>query len=289
MKIEKYSFNVFCYADDLLLTSATASGLQRLIDYANSYVSSHGLSFNATKSNTIIFGKCHLQPSPTWSVNDCIIHTLNEVDYLGAVLSNTSECHVSRRIRKCRQAFYSLQGAGMCDNGVEPNVISHLWQTALQSILLYSEECFNLSKTSKDDLEKIQSKLIKSSLGLSKFSKSSPLLSALGVRKIDCLITCQSLQLFNSIMLSKTRTCSLYKILMRKDMYIGLVGRVHDLCVKNSVSFIKVSMDKRYCKKVCKNLKCITTGDGLIDSYRTLLADYNPGNKEMLKLLLRAF
>ena len=289
MKIDKYSFNVFCYADDILLTSATSSGLQKLIDFANSYVSSHGLSFNAAKSSSIVFGKCHLEPSPTWSINNCTINTVSEIDYLGAILCNSGESHVNRRIRKCRQAFYSLQGAGMCENGVEPSVISHLWQTALQTILLYSNECFQLSRSSKNDLEKIQSKLIKSSLGLSKFSRSSPLLSALGIRKIDSLINCQSLHLFSSIMLSKTRTCSLYKSFIRNNYESGLVGRVHELCMKNSISFVKVSMDKLYCKKVCKNLKNIPTGNGLIDSCRTLLSNFNSSNREMLRVLLRSF
>ena len=36
-------FNVFCYADDLILTSLSVTGLQELIDTASSYIIAHGL------------------------------------------------------------------------------------------------------------------------------------------------------------------------------------------------------------------------------------------------------
>ena len=41
--IDGVRFNVFVYADDILLASTTASGLQNLIDSAVSYVLQHGL------------------------------------------------------------------------------------------------------------------------------------------------------------------------------------------------------------------------------------------------------
>ena len=289
LRIGNYSYNVFCYADDLLLTSATATGLQKLIDYANNYVSSHGLSFNAKKSNTVIFGKCHLSPCPVWSVNDCVINRVNEIEYLGALLSNSSVSHVNRRIRKCRQAFYSLQGAGMCDNGAEPVVISHLWQTAMQPILLYSNECFDLSNSSKVELEKIQAKLVKASLGLSKFCRSSPLLSALGVRKVDCLVNCQSIKLFNSIMTSKTQICNVYKYAFRKHLNIGLLSRVKTICSDKRLSVVKIMVDKKYCTSVCKSLKRLPINDGIVDSCRTLLSNYTSGNKALLRSLLKVF
>ena len=41
------TYNVFCYADDLLITSTTVSGLQSLIDMCDSYmVDSHETASN---------------------------------------------------------------------------------------------------------------------------------------------------------------------------------------------------------------------------------------------------
>ena len=40
--IDRLSFNVFCYADDLLVTRLTVSGLQNLIYVANRYIIMYG-------------------------------------------------------------------------------------------------------------------------------------------------------------------------------------------------------------------------------------------------------
>ena len=39
-----------CYADDIMLTSLTPTGLQSLNNAANKYISSHGLEFNPNKT-----------------------------------------------------------------------------------------------------------------------------------------------------------------------------------------------------------------------------------------------
>ncbi len=57
VNIGSHTYNIFCYADDVLLLSLTASGLQKLIDNADTYVTCHGLSFNATKSVCAVYGK----------------------------------------------------------------------------------------------------------------------------------------------------------------------------------------------------------------------------------------
>ena len=48
--IDGHRFSVYCYADDLLLASTSVTGLQSLIDSANSYMIEHGLSFNSAKT-----------------------------------------------------------------------------------------------------------------------------------------------------------------------------------------------------------------------------------------------
>ena len=57
MRIQDKTFNVYCYADDLLVTSATVVGLQEILNYANQYVKSHGLRFNPMKTECITLGK----------------------------------------------------------------------------------------------------------------------------------------------------------------------------------------------------------------------------------------
>jgi len=55
--INDVPYNVFCCADDLILTSTSMTGLQKLINCTNNYIVSHGLRFNATKTQCATFGR----------------------------------------------------------------------------------------------------------------------------------------------------------------------------------------------------------------------------------------
>jgi hypothetical protein len=90
ININNISFNVFCYADDLLLAILTCSGLQFMIDVANKYITTHGLRFNPSKTECAIFCKCYLDPHPEWLLNGEKLQESNSVNYLGVTLSCTN-------------------------------------------------------------------------------------------------------------------------------------------------------------------------------------------------------
>ena len=116
--INNISFNVFCYADDLMLTSLTVTGLQKIIDLANRYITDHGLKFNPNKTECAIFGKDMLYPHPEWVLNGVMLNENDKVTYLGVTLSNNKRNeHIDSRINACRRAYYAMQGAGFC-NGI---------------------------------------------------------------------------------------------------------------------------------------------------------------------------
>ena len=54
--IDNMSFKVLFDTDNSLLISTKVSGLQRLIDCADNYVTNHGLKFNPGKSKCMISG-----------------------------------------------------------------------------------------------------------------------------------------------------------------------------------------------------------------------------------------
>jgi hypothetical protein len=45
----------FCYADDIVLLAPCASALRTMLDICSSYAVSHGLEFNANKTQLICF------------------------------------------------------------------------------------------------------------------------------------------------------------------------------------------------------------------------------------------
>jgi hypothetical protein len=289
IKINGLSYNVFCYADDLLLTSTTVTGLQKLIDHANTYITNHGLSFNATKSSCIIFGKNSFVKQPSWLLNNSSIEVVTEIDYLGAIIGNNyNQSHVSKRVKSCRRSFYNLQSAGLCNNGVKPKVASYLWSSALQPMLLYANHCFNLHKYQLLEYTRIQSKLVKASIGLSKFLRSTPLICALRINSIGALYDVNSVKLYHSIITSSTRGRNFdFHRIRKNDNCITLDKRVAKICNVNKFSNVRILMNDDYRKDCIKKINAFPVQDGLIDSCQMLLKHYTNDDKAMLKLLLK--
>ena len=78
-------YNLFCYTDDLILTSLTVTGLQSLIDVSRDYITSHGLNFNPSKTTCTTFGTTHQVVKPTWIFNGTKLKQDNAVTYLRTV------------------------------------------------------------------------------------------------------------------------------------------------------------------------------------------------------------
>ena len=106
-------YNVICYADDLLLTSATSTGLQTLINSCQKYVEEHGLCFNPTKTSCTVIGKSPFTTEATFYISGVKLQSAKTFKYLGAELGNLSHsAHVRQRIRATNGAFHKLQAAG---------------------------------------------------------------------------------------------------------------------------------------------------------------------------------
>ena len=129
------SFNVFCFADDLILTSLSFTGLQELIDTASSYIIANGLKFNATKTICISLGAKHFEITPEWHLNGSVLREEAAVTYHGTVLSSNPKLHFDTKIKSATRTFYGLQCAGLCAGGVAPTVSAHMFNVAIQPIL----------------------------------------------------------------------------------------------------------------------------------------------------------
>ena len=89
-------------------------------------------------------------------------------------------------IQKCRQTFYSMSYPGL-----PTDIKSHLWRTVCCPTFLYGMEAFSLSKIQFKNIESTQGSLIKQSLGLSKYSHHSKLLTAVNVsRCVEIINNC---------------------------------------------------------------------------------------------------
>ena len=63
----------------------------------------------------------------------------NAVTHLGTTLTGNVTDHIDTRIQSARRAYYGLQGAGVCCDGVAPKTLSHIYKVAIQPILYIYE------------------------------------------------------------------------------------------------------------------------------------------------------
>ena len=289
--INDTTYNVFCYADDLLLTSTSVTGLQRMIDTANHYIVSHGLRFNPSKTQCMTFGKPLLDKPTTWMLNDSLLDQVVKLKYLGVALSNDPRSHADERLKSCRQAFYALQGSGLCQNGLSAQTLAYVWSTAVRPVLTYGIHCVHHSKPALRSMDKLQCKLLKSILGLKDYCHNTPLLNALNINSITQTREIQELKLLKRAILGTSRSSKFYCFLLSLECTNHIAGdktlvkRCHRICEDNGFNMFTFLNDSQYASHAFKSLVEVPTDDGVIDSARQLLQFYSMDNVKLLNML----
>ena len=180
-----------CYADDLMLLSTNARDLGRLLSLVEKFAAFWRLDFvntehTKTKSHCLIFGAEFLSGLPSWHLSGQQLAVRSVTEHLGVLVSadlNGSH-HAQHRIRRARGAFYGLAPAGMLSDDLPPLDKAFLWKTVVLPALTFGCEAVSLHSADIDSLESLQSRCIKSALGLSKYAHHSALLRALGIPRI---------------------------------------------------------------------------------------------------------
>lgn len=291
--INNVTYNVFCYADDLLLCSASVSGLQKLIDKANDYITKHGLRFNPIKTECATFGKS-LFNNRKWYLGGTCLNETDSIMYLGICLSNNNKAHSNARIKATRRAFYALQSAGVFLKGIKPETLIHIFNTAIRPVLLYGLQSIYQNNASVIEIEKLQAKLLKAVLGLKVFCRNTPLLDAMRVQRIGMSNELQELLLFRSMILSNSRTQYFYNFLLSQHIkgtsssHKSLVSRVLSTCKKYDISLVNMMCDDTYLRKR-KIFNQYPQDDGVVDSLRFLVSNMTTESVVLMNSILSPF
>ena len=88
--INDHTTNNLCYADDMVLISSSAEGLQRLINICCDYASSHDIIYNETKTQCMSILPRNLRhiPNPTITLEGHQLLFVSEFSYLGHIITN---------------------------------------------------------------------------------------------------------------------------------------------------------------------------------------------------------
>ena len=101
--------NIIAYADDLVLLSPSAKGLQELIDKAYSEALDIDLKFNYVKTKCMVFrsggGMEDDGSIQNFKINENNVEFVNSVQYLGYIISKDFKCNDD--ITHARNKFYA--------------------------------------------------------------------------------------------------------------------------------------------------------------------------------------
>ena len=167
------------------------------------------------------------------------------------MLSNDNgRLHVEERSQAAQKAFYGLQGAGLHFRGVEPQVASRIFSVGVRTILTYSAEAIQISPANMGKLERTQGKLIKSVLGIRKFSTNTPLLRAMNIPPVQKTIGYSCLNLLRSSLLFHSNASHFYSHILTSS-HSHSANTLVSRCAPyvNDVDFIKLLICNDYIYK----------------------------------------
>lgn len=144
--------NVLMYADDIVLMSPTATGLQHMIKNLEVYCKTWNLQVNLSKSKIMVVrngGK--LARNDKWWYNGERIQVVNEYKYLGVIItSNLSwEKHFKEKVKSAKLAINSVWSKFLDSRKVPLSSKLMCYNSIIKSIVCYCSQVwgFNASNT----------------------------------------------------------------------------------------------------------------------------------------------
>ena len=190
--LDKYRLSCIMYADDLVILSKSAQGLQQALDNLNNYCLKWKLSVNINKSNVMIFNKKgHLIKNFTFTYGNTALKITNEYCYLGVIFtpSGSFQNAMVRLKDKALKAYFKVR-ENLYSNSYKCS--STLFRTLVQPIISYGSEiwapylCKNINDTNfvnicdKPPGENVHIKFCKTVLGVHKKATNNAVRGELG-------------------------------------------------------------------------------------------------------------
>ena len=240
--------NCLLYADDLLLISHSAEGLQQSLDRLSKYCQDWLLKINPTKAKVIVFQKKSRKSTTDkydFSVSNEHIEIVNNYTYLGVNFSANGNFtnHKENLKEKTKRSFFDTRK-------------SKLFHTLFSPILTYCSEVWGIydkcyhSSWEKDPIEKIHIHFCKMCLGLNKRPPNVASRNELGTLSLKLQITMSILKFWihleNQPPDSIAKLCLNISDKMAQENKSGLINEINLLCAqlninKKSVNFKKPS------------------------------------------------
>jgi len=139
------------YAHDLMLLSASVSGLQQLLDVCAHNAKDSCLQFNDKKSHCTVVGPKHKCKPSSLSLSGKHLQWVESVKYLGITFLSSKIFSVD--LNQLRHKFFGCTNSILVHSfGVSELTKLHLMESYCYPVLSYALECFNLTSAILEQL-----------------------------------------------------------------------------------------------------------------------------------------
>ena len=183
------------YADDIVLLSETASGLNKSISVLENFCNTWHLKINIKKTKVMVCNKRNTN-NYNFKLYGQTLEIVKLFVYLGATFTSSGsfKLAIARNLNKATRAYYSLLRDFNHYSGTKPKVLKKLFESMVVPILLYgcevwaiygwrkqTTECIKQHLfTERHNFEKLQAKMCKAALGLSRFTTGTTAKAEMG-------------------------------------------------------------------------------------------------------------
>ncbi len=166
------------WADDLILLSESADGLQAQIDNLHTFCSKWQMIINNLKTKVLIFNQDKNEQLQKFHVGDVDIEVSTQYNYLGMLFSTVKQSKISEGyiISNCRRALYKIRSYSLPLGQLPPTTGLQLFDSLIMPLMDYASELWSC-KSVVDALEVFHLGYLKRILGV---RPSTPTLAVYG-------------------------------------------------------------------------------------------------------------
>lgn len=195
VKLHSTSLNCLFYADDLVLLSSSADGLQNCINKIYGYCMKWKLHVNIDKTKCLTFNtQGRIPKNVVWKLGEQKIENAKSYCYLGITFSISGSFTEGKTeiYKKSLKAYYKFFKS-FKDQRPKVKTFLHTFDHTVKSVLLYGSEIWGAFGSNKvknnicfykfcneDIIEKLNIKACKYIIGVNKYSTNSAVMSEIG-------------------------------------------------------------------------------------------------------------
>lgn len=148
--------NCLLYADDVVLLSESAGGLQACIDRLQGYCEEIGLTVNTAKSKVMIFNKGGRHVHHCFKLNGYTLDIAKEYRYLGILFTPSGSFTRAKELlyKKSLKSYFKLKKALSAINNLKLGI--RLFDHTISPILTYGSEVLGAFKSTTCNIEQMK-------------------------------------------------------------------------------------------------------------------------------------